>query len=442
MASLDARSLPLDETSSARLESRGLRMELIDTSDAARFGAWLRADNRGFYEGAIDDTAMPAIQEALGYRRSTAVVDPSAPDPTAPVATVSSWVADLTVSEGRSLDAWAISAVTVSPTHSGRGIARAMLEGELRTASAAGIPLATLTVSEATLYGRYGFGPAAMTADWTIRRARAKWTGPVPSGRIDVLTPVEWRERIEALHSRVRRQEPGHIDAWGRRWDQLAGLTNEEPEKARQLLAAGYTDEQGELRGLMIYRVDHRGGDYSQHRLTIDMLTTETDDAAAALWRLAVTMPLVDEIQAPMRRLDEPVRWQIADYRAVTLEPRDNLWLRILDVPAVLTSRRYDTNGSVTLRVTDPLGYAEGTWQLDVDAAGEASVTPVDPADDATSSQTRIELGIGELSSVFLGGVSVDTLARAGRIEGSVEAVRQADAVFRSAAEPWLPFWF
>jgi predicted acetyltransferase len=143
-----------------------------------------------------------------------------------------------------------------------------------------------------------------------------------------------------------------------------------------------------------------------------------------------------------MRRLDEPVRWQIADYRAVTLEPRDNLWLRILDVPAVLASRRYDTNGSVTVRVTDPLGFAEGTWQLDVDAAGEATVTAVDPADDATSSRTRVELGIGELSSVFLGGVSVDTLARAGRITGTPDAIRQADAVFHSAAEPWLPFWF
>ena len=55
---------------------------------------------------------------------------------------------------------WAISMVTVAATHRRRGIARGLLEGELRAAASAGVPMAGLTVTEATIYGRYGFGPA------------------------------------------------------------------------------------------------------------------------------------------------------------------------------------------------------------------------------------------------------------------------------------------
>ncbi|MGU7753863.1 GNAT family N-acetyltransferase, partial [Klebsiella pneumoniae] len=77
------------------------------------------------------------------------------------MATVDSWVSELTVSPGRTIPLWSISAVTVAPTHRRRGIATAMLTGELRAAAAAGYALAGLTVTEATIYGRWGFSPAA-----------------------------------------------------------------------------------------------------------------------------------------------------------------------------------------------------------------------------------------------------------------------------------------
>ena len=70
----------------------------------------------------------------------TGIFDPAAPMPDAPVATIASWIGELTVPGGRGIPSCAISAVTVAPTHRRRGIARAMLEGELRTAAAAGVP--------------------------------------------------------------------------------------------------------------------------------------------------------------------------------------------------------------------------------------------------------------------------------------------------------------
>jgi len=435
----DYRILPVDATAAAALQKRGFGYELVDTSDDDRFDTWLRADARGFHDGTLDAERLKENRESLRYRRTTAVVDPSGPDAEVPVGTVSSWVTPLTTSPGQVVDAWAISSVTVRPTHSGRGIARAMLEGELRTAVAAGCPVAALTVSEATLYARYGFAPAAMTADWRFTTSRIRWNGPVPGGRVDLISVQAWRDDIDELHERIRPTQPGHVEAWGQRWDRIAGITGEHHSDAHRFQAARYVDDEGVVRGLMLYRLA-ANGEFDDHHLTVENLASETDDAYAALWRLALTMPLVSTVIAPMRRVDEPVRWQIGDWRAAKLSPRDNLWLRIVDAPAALESRRYEVPGRVRLRISDSLGHAEGVHLLTVAADGSATV--VSGSDALTGEASEVELGVSDLSAILLGGVPVQTLVAARRIRATAPDAAVATAVFRASVEPSLPFWF
>ena len=150
----DYRSIAPDEASRARLEERGLLYGLVDTSDAASFDQWLQADVRAFHGGTLTDEQLGWWREGLAYRRTTGVWDDDLL-----VATTNAWPTAQTVPGGRTVESWAISSVGVAPTHRRRGVARALLEGELRTAAALGVPVAMLTVSEATLYGRYGFAP-------------------------------------------------------------------------------------------------------------------------------------------------------------------------------------------------------------------------------------------------------------------------------------------
>ena len=53
---------------------------------------------------------------------------------------MNSWVTPMTVQGGAHVPMWAISAVTVAATHRRRGIARNLLEGELRAAAQPGLP--------------------------------------------------------------------------------------------------------------------------------------------------------------------------------------------------------------------------------------------------------------------------------------------------------------
>ncbi len=390
----DYRTTPIDETSRARLEERGLRLALLDPSDAPAFERWLEVVNRGFYGGAQTEEELRWMG-GMAYRRTTGVWDDTAPEPDIPVGSANSWPAQLTV-PGGSLPAWAISAVTVSPTHRRRGIARGMLEAELRTAAALDIPVAMLTVSESTLYGRYGFAPAAFASDLTIDTRRASWSGSVPDGRVDFITPLEWREEITGLHNRVRLTSPGDIEVFPLRWDQFSGSKSDDRDAAKRTRAVQYTDEAGQVRGLALFRVGGGDDDFTKHHVSVAYLCTETDDAYAALWRFLLELDLVTELRAHLRRVDEPVRWMVRDQRAIKQTVWEHQYVRILDVAAALTARHYERDGTLHLTIADDLGFATGRWTVDV-AGGHATVTP------GGSGVTHVT--VQELSAAYLGNV-------------------------------------
>lgn len=439
---IEYQRVPIDAESAERLAANGLRFGLVDTNDPEAFGAWLHADARGFHGAGPSEDSVETQVRGLAYRRTTGVWDDSSAEAASPVSTVSSWPTQLTVPGQTSVTAWAISSVTVSPTHRRRGIARAMIEAELRTAQRFGAPLAMLTVSEATIYGRYGFAPSALTADWTIDTRRARWTGPAASGRVQFITPEQLRVDGPALIERGRLNAPGDIERWSHQWEHLLGLVGDDKDRAKNLRVVRYDDSARIAQGFAIYRVTETVGDFSAHILDLHHLVAATDDAYAGLWRYLIEMDLVASITAPLRSADEAFTWQLSDFRAArkTWE-RDHLWTRILDVKAALETRRYGAPGNIVLEVDDPLGFADGRFLLTIEPDSLASVVPLPgrAPDDAAA----VALTVNELSALYLGGVSAVSLVRAGRItelrEGSAVAI---DRAFRSTVTPWLSIWF
>jgi predicted acetyltransferase len=436
------RSGPVDEQSRARLAEGGLVYRRTSVESVDDYGPWFQVAARGFQDSERSDEQVAASRERSGYRRLTGVYDPAAPISDAPVATIASWLGELTVPGGAALPSCAISAVTVAPTHRRRGVARALLEGELRSAHAAGIPMAMLTVSESPLYGRYGFAPAASSASWRIETRRATWIGPRPEGRVDFITRERLRELAPAVHDRVRLRVAGEIDVPGSHWDGFAG-TSPTAEKAGEKRAVQYTDESGEVRGLALYSVRENHDDMTKATVRVSYLLADGDDAYAALWRFLLELDLVSEVDADELAVDEPLLWMIADQRAATVTVRDHQYVRILDVPASLEARRYGGAGLLALEVTDQLGHAAGRYLLDVDADGHGSVSEWDasaadgPAPDGA---VRVSLGVEELSAVYLGGVSLATLAAAGRV--STDDVAAAARVFGWHTAPRLSIWY
>jgi predicted acetyltransferase len=428
---------PVDPAIASRLAAQGLRMTLLDMSDRAAVEAWSEAATRGFHGGRLTPERHTEYLEANRARRNTGVWDDAGTSPE-PVGTSNSWVSRLAVPGDRSIDAWAVSTVTVASTHHKRGIARALLEGELAAAVATGVPMAMLTVSESSLYQRYGFAPAAWAADYAFNARRVTWSGPTPAGRVEYISNELFAEHLGELHARLLVHSPGQVDLWPLRIAQIAGISAADEERGKKLRAIRYLDESGETRGIANYTISGGDDDFTAHTLTVNHLVTETPDAYAAIWRYLLEVPLVEKVRVEHQRPDEPVLWMITDMRAATVTVWEHQYLRILDVPAVFEARGYIADGEVVFDVTDPYGYAAGRWLLRVQD-GVGRVTSAE----GVAGVPTLHLGVAELSAMYLGGVRAETLVRAGRardVGGS--ATETATRMLAAQTPPFLSIWY
>ena len=427
---------PVDEAAAGALAAQGLELRRVANA-RPEADAWLRAVRRGFLDPEPTEERIAASAAANGYRRMIGVFDPGGPMPEIPVGTFASWVTELTVPGGRTVPMAAISAVTVAPTHQGRGIARAMMEGELRVAVSLGVPVAGLTVSESTIYGRYGFAPAVAATTWKIDTKRARWAGPDVPGRVDYVSRDVARGILPRLHEEIRWHRPGEIPIPGSHWDRFTEQ-NPDADKPGRVRAVQYSDPAGRVRGVVLYSVTENEDDFTKSELVVSQLVAADSHAYAALWRHLIELPLIGTVTASELSADEPLLWMLSDQRAARITLTDHHYVRVLDVATALEGRRYDIPGAAVFEVTDPLGHSRGRWLLEADAQGRGRVRS-DGGPDAQGIPV-VRLGIAELSAAYLGSVSLSTLAAAGRVETTDAAA--AAALLRHRAAPQLSFWY
>ena len=271
--------------------------------------------------------------------------------------------------------------------------------------------------------------------DEEVAEIVSRWTG-IPVNRMLEAERDKLLRMEEALHERVRVTSPGEIALPGGHLNRFFG-TSPDAEKAERLRTIQYRSPAGEVDGLAVYRVVENPDDFSESTLELSWLLAATDDAYAGLWRFLLEMDLIALLRASELGLDEPLWWMIADQRAAKITVTDHQYVRILDVPAALTSRRFGAADTIALEVDDSLGIAGGTFIATTDAEGRATVEAVDAP---PAGVPLLRLGVRELSSLFLGGVSVSTLARAGRVEAD-DPTRIA-RVFQTVESPRLSFWY
>jgi predicted acetyltransferase len=170
--------------------------------------------------------------------------------------------------------------------------------------------------------------------------------------------------------------------------------------------------------------------------LRLESLIASTPEAYAALWRYLLDVDLVASISASMRRVDEPLRFLLADSRQPKTSIEDGIWLRLVDVARALAGRRYATEGRLVLRVRDAFcPWNDGHFEL-IGGPSNAECTPC-------AGNPDLELTVADLAAVYLGGNRFRALGEAGRIqEINRGALALADAMFATDRAPWCPSFF
>jgi predicted acetyltransferase len=395
---------------------------------------WLEGLLRGFHDARPKpetwDVVRKCMREDGATVRGAWLPDGEFGAGPVPVATYSSLNGSLNAGRDE-LPLRMITDVTVSSAHRRKGLLRRMITDDLADAAERGLPLAALTVSETTIYGRFGFGLATwrhrIEVDTTSRFALRDFVDP---GRMELADPTDvWpamQRNFAAFHERSRGSvsRPSFYRSW------LTGAFDfHEQGPNTRLRAAVHLDAAGEPDGHVVYQ--HRGyDDVPGGKVTVMDLVAADPAVYLALWRFLADIDLCARVEWNNSSADDPLVWALTDTacRKVT-KLDDHIWVRVLDVVTALEGRPWGADGSVVLGVSDALGHADGSFRVTV-KEGEASVEPcADEPDVSVDAET--------LGSLYLGGVTVGALAAAGRIAGSDEAVLTWAAM---ADLPGVPF--
>ncbi len=386
------------------------------TAAYAGCAAWVRAVGFGFHDTRRNDEFVDKV--LANYRADdgelTGVYQAGdmAPHSLAadvPVATFASLRKHLNIGYGRQLEAHLVTAVTVRGTHRRQGLLRRMMTEDLAATKAAGLAVAALTASEASIYGRFGFGVA------TFERSINVDTGPrfrlrhEDRGTVEIADRKILLELAPQVFERLHRATPGSIvrqEAYRQRSSGSLGRDGAEDEGIRCAL---HYDADGGVDGYVSYKF--AGWDTKPHTMEIVDLVAADGDAYLALWQFLGSIDLIQRVSWQDAPVDDPLAWALDDPRCIdSSDHRDMLWLRILDTATALESRRYAADGSLVLSVADGLGFAAGTFLLEA-KGGEASVSAA-PAGAAP----ELTLDVAALGSIYLGAVCPVTLTAAGKI--------------------------
>ncbi|MPZ00229.1 MAG: GNAT family N-acetyltransferase [Actinophytocola sp.] len=311
----------------------------------------------------------------------------------------------------------AVSGVGVRADRTRRGVLTDLMTTQFTDCAERGVPVAGLHASEAVIYGRFGYGIATQQRSRRVRRHRAEVRSNAPTdGEVELYALDAALTMLPDVYAHLPRSRPGRLDRTRHFWPMWEDHYRTEPGLMRLAVHHGSDGPDG----YASYRVvtDNVGDDVAV--MLVEDMAAATPAAYADLWRALLRVDLVTRIETRWEPLDAPLDALLTDYRAVTtVAVNDDLWLRLVDVPAALNARSYtgDSTGAdaVVIEVSDPLlKRNSGRYRL--------SASGCEP----TSEPAQLALDVDTLGMLYLGGWRVAELAAVGRIDVTATAADEA----------------
>lgn len=314
---------------------------------------------------------------------------------------------------GGSVPAAGLTWLGVHPQHRRRGILAAMMARHFADCRDRDEPVSVLFASEPAIYQRFGYATASFASCPTLPRKTELLDVPgwqAVSIRLEEFEESRHSSLVERLHRQAARSRPGWVT---RSTDALVHRRARDPEARR----GG-----GETRRIVIAERDGQPTGYAHFRRTPNWTPTGPAGSvtvwepvaldapsARALWGVLTDMDLTSTIVVDQLALDDPLFSLLVDIRQAQVRVEDNLFLRIVDLPAALIRRTYSTDIDLAVRIIDDLVPAnDACWRL-ATRDGQLEVTRSNDAPAA-------EMDIRALSAAYLGGRTIEQLADAGQV--------------------------
>ncbi len=340
----------------------------------------------------------------------------------------------MTVPGGAELPTAGIAYISTIATHRRRGVLTGTMRKLLEQSRDREEPLAALWASQASIYGRFGFGQATVAEKWEIDPARSAFAHmPGTPGNVRFVSHDEALRIMPDVWKQASGLRAGSLDRSERRWR----YNYFDDERVRGEWSGMFHvvyEHEGKAAGYATYRLSPPDGDVM--KMSVHECVAASDSAHAALWRFLFDVDLVVSVSASAQSPDDPVWWMLADPRRLKRTPVDGLWVRVIDPVKALSERTYSSYDRLVIEVNDRfLPDSGGVFELETGTGGAMCRRSTAIPD--------ISMSASELGATYLGGTRLSGLARAERVqEHTAGSVERFDRMFIAERAPWCGHHF
>ena len=347
---------------------------------------------------------------------------------------------------GNAVAAHGITGVATDPGYRRQGAMRQLMRESFERARVSSASVSILWASLGAIYQRFGYGLGSLDVSYRIEPRHLVFafdTQTASSGEQTRLLPIDTAmDELVALHRSFNRSRNLMLKRFPPMWDTL--------QQDKPVYCALHYDAAGEVTGSVLYRTAWDGsmGPTTQQTLTIVDLMWLDMGTYRALWQYLAAHDLVGEIVYTHAAEDDPLPMLLLEPRRLNRRTDDGLWLRVVNVEAVLGLRGYRQPGYTTLEIVgdDYCPWNNGIYTLDVRTEVEtggftASVSRLPST--VTSSELDLSLSPQAFARLISGQSSATTLAQAGMLTNSKSGrLAHLDSLFATRYRPFGPDHF
>lgn len=289
--------------------------------------------------------------------------------------------------------------VVVRPDCRRQGLLSAMMEHHVRDATERNVPWSLLWATEPGIYGRFGFAPMGQCLKAELTHgALEKVTKPYRGDYTYTLHDVT-AESVSILHdvwAAAQRHSVGML-----RWESHAltssyGMPSQAHETSPDPQIAVLRQGSKAVAAAMVRRTPSWEESGPNGSTSAHLLVSTSAQARVVLAHYLSSFDLYPSTSFwPLRRDDEVVA-AAGDPKSAKASLTSAAWIRPMNVPAALTSRRYSAPFSGVVRVAGGKSLPDTTVRWEIDSDGEAQVVETDASPDVTlaaSALARVMMG-------------------------------------------------
>jgi predicted acetyltransferase len=309
--------------------------------------------------------------------------------------------------------------VGVHPDHRRRGLLTAMVRHHLEWTRGQGLAISALHASEPGIYGRFGYGAAVTSRSVTLARGTSLHAPDLDGAAAEVetqlttITDPGTAERLRAVDQASGAVQVGALVFEPSVYERicLEPATAHDAQEPRRVL---FARRDGHDVGVAVLRRVQRWQDgRPAGRAAVSFRGGQPAERLALLRRL-VDLDLIASTTVSLVGDDDPLwHWVRGPRGADSGDAGDNLWLRLVDLPAAFAARGYSADCDVVLEVTDAvLPDNAGRWHLAV-RGGQARLERADGDPDLAPD---LALDVAVLGAAWLGSANLAAMTRAGLV--------------------------